>query len=318
MAYQDCWVRGENTKPGDRACADRYALLKPVVEAYHRQVTVWDIGANLGYFGHRLAEEFGAVSVMIDQSPGLAAVCRANDLPTTIAMQHALSAEDLAELAASEHADIVLALNVLHHMKDWRQALPAILSLGETIIIETPGPGDVNSAHYAESQLLIEALMELQPALVLGWSPSHVTPGVDRPMFLFRNVKPTLSASYAYIGRVRERGPHPVRQHCIESTATDKWIHYSSGESRAWAPGMNLWNWLQMGGCYPDRAIVQRAAVAAAQGLDTQHGDFRPWNLILQGQGLQVIDHGHRHNNDADGLRETLAWIADPGLAHAH
>ncbi len=316
--YQDRWVRGATTASGDRHCADRYALIQPVLKSYTRPFTLWDLGANLGYFGCRSADEYGAISVMVDKRPALVECCRANAIPTTIAMTHQLTADDLTELAASEHADVVLALNVLHHFPDWRTALPAVLALGETVIIETPGPGDVNSAHYAESQDLLFVLYAAQPEL-LGMSPSHVTSGIERPMFLYRRPKVAVTSSYAYRERVRARGPHPVRPHHIDSTLAAKTIRFADGEARPWVHGMNLWNWLQMGGSYPDRAAVQAHARSAAARLSGTHGDFKPWNLILQGDMLRAIDGGHRRSlDDSLGLAQTLVWIADPELAYAH
>jgi len=311
-------VRGATMEQGDRSCADRYALIRPVLEQYQRQFTVWDLGANLGYFGCRIADEFGAVSVMVDQRPILAEVCRENAIPTTIAMTHRLTAKDLWELAYSEHADVVLALNVLHHMPDWREALDAILALGENVIVETPGKGDAESANYKESQELLRVLYG-SGGDVIGESPSHVTQGVKRPMFLFRYGKCSVASSYAYRERVRARGPHPVRPHTIDSTPATKAIHYGDGESRPWHHGMNLWNWLQMGGTYPDRGTVQAQARAVADALPGEHGDFKPWNLILQGQTLKAIDGGHRRSvDDAQGLAQTVAWISDPERAYAN
>ena len=102
-------------------------------------------------------------------------------------MTHRLSVQDLQELAASEAPDVVLALNVLHHFADWRGALDAVLALGDRIIIETPGEGDVHSANYPEAMKLLDVLHGLGP--VAARFPSHMTPGVDRPMFLIDRVK---------------------------------------------------------------------------------------------------------------------------------
>jgi 2-polyprenyl-3-methyl-5-hydroxy-6-metoxy-1,4-benzoquinol methylase len=156
MAYQDTWIRGRVAATGDRPCAWRYEVVRQVVASYTRQVTVWDIGANLGYFGNRLAHDYEAISVMVDSRPALIDVCRENDDPRTVALLHRMTAQDLAELAASDHADVVLALNVLHHMPDWRQALDAVLALGEQVIVETPGRGDTGSVNYEASQLLLD------------------------------------------------------------------------------------------------------------------------------------------------------------------
>lgn len=315
MSYQARWVRGVET-PGDRSCADRYALVREVVRPFTRQVTVWDIGANLGYFGCRLADEFGAVAVMIDPRPALLEVVRANAIPTTIAMTQRLSAQDLAELAASEHVDVVLALNVLHHCDDPLAALANVLALGETVVIETPGRGDTGSAHYEVSQQLLDVLETLDVEL-MGTTPSHVTPGVQRPLYRVTRHKPCVTRGYAYGGRVRPRGPHAVRPHRITATLGTKTIDFADGESRPWVAGMNLWNWLQLGGRYPDRAAV-RASVDLARGADDcAHGDLRPWNVILSGETATLIDRGHRASiDDVTGLRQTLEWIDRPELAY--
>src|SRR6187402_1090479 len=255
MAYQERWIRGQTT-PGDRACADRYALVSGVVEEFRRQVTVWDLGANLGYFGCRLAHDYGTVSVMVEPRAELVDVCQANALPTTIAMTHRLTAVDLGELAASEHADVVLCLNVLHHMPDWSSALDAVLSLGTVAVIETPGRDDVGTAHFDRSRAVLDRLEAMGLAPV-DTTPSHVTPGVRRPVFVSRHVKPHLTAGYAYRARVRARGAHPVRPHVITSTLDTKAIAFYEGEARPWVHGMNLWNWLQLGGSYPHRETVQ-------------------------------------------------------------
>lgn len=316
MAYQDAWIRGEIRSRGDRACAERYDVIRGEVGRYQRPVTVWDLGANLGYFGCRLADEFGCVSVMVESRKELAEMCQCNGIPTTIAMTRRITSADLTELAASEHADVVLALNVLHHMDDWQAALEAVLALGETCIIETPALGDVGSANYARAEAILEALSQ-RGAEPIGQALSHVTPGVQRTLYRVRQPKTALTRGYAYGKRVRARGAHDPRPHVITSTLEAKSIAFADGESRPWMPGMNLWNWVQMGGSYPSRQTV-RASVQNVSSLSrSPHGDFRPWNLILQGQSVQVIDGGHRLSvDDRVGLADTLAWIDRPELAY--
>jgi len=317
MAYQDRWVRGAVQAQGDRACEARYDLIRSVVSQYGRQITLWDLGANLGYFGCRLADEYGAVAVMVEPRAELVKVCRQNAIPTTVAMTHRMSARDLSELAASEHADVVLALNVLHHMDDWMEALEAVLGLGQDVLVETPGRNDTGSANYARTQAILDTIEALDGSII-GWSDSHVTAGVKRPVYLFRNKKPSVTAGYAYRSLVRERGPHPPRPHHIISNYVEKSVRFADGEYRPWVPGVNLWNWLQMGGSYPDRADVKRMVQQAADRLEAPHGDFKPWNMILQGQSVQAIDHGHRRSvDDAHGVAHTLACIDRPDLAYA-
>jgi hypothetical protein len=316
MAYQDTWIKGKTVEKGDRSCADRYDVIRQVIARYTRPVTVWDLGANRGYVGCRLADEFGAVSVMVEPRTDLVDVCRQNAIPTTIAMTHRLTPQDLSELSVCVHADVILALNVLHHMADPVAALASVLQMGTEIIIETPGRGDRGSANYGGSQRVLDQI-EAECPEQLETFPSHVTPGAKRPMFYLRRVKSFVSRGYVYGARVRKRGAHPTRPHVIRSTYAEKTIAYEGGESRAWHPGVNLWNWAQLGGSYPSRADVQRAAVRAYRGIDAPHGDLRPWNLILQGQSVQVIDAGHRLSvDDATGIKDTLKWIAAPALAY--
>jgi hypothetical protein len=254
---------------------------------------------------------------MVDSRPDLVEACRENDDPHTIALLHRLSARDLVEIAGSEHADVVLALNVLHHMPDWRSALEAILALGERVIIETPGRGDVGSANYDRSQAILDALEALDVTRI-GTARSHVTPGVDRPMFLVHRPKSTLTACYAYGERVRPRGAITPRRHVITSTLDEKSIAFDDGVRRPWVPGLNLWNWAQLGGAYPCVNQIKGSVVKAWIERPLPHGDFRPWNLILGGQGVTAIDAGHRRSvDDVRGLNETLEWIADPREAYA-
>lgn len=316
MAYQDAWIRGETKSGGDRACADRYALVRDVVAHYTRPVTVWDLGANLGYFGCRLADEFGAVSVMVERRPVLVDICQENRIPTTIAMTRRIAVGELEELAGCEHADVVLAMSVLHHFADWKRALAAVVALGETVVIETPGRGDRGSANYPQTEALLDVI-ESMGAESIGWSPSHVTPGVKRPMVVIRRKKSSLVAGYCYRERVRARGAHRPRAHTITSTPSAKTIAFADGESRAWVPGMNLWNWAQLGGSYPSRLSVASALTDAAARLTSHHGDVRPWNAILQGERVELIDAGHRtRRDDATALRESVGWIARPEVAY--
>lgn len=309
MAYQDAWIRGATVSRGERSCSDRYSVIRSVIAPYTRPVTVWDLGANQGYFGCRLADEFGAVSIMVESRPLLADICRENALPTTIAMTHRLTLEDLQQLARCVHADVILALNVLHHMPDPVEAYRCVTSMGRDIVIETPGRADVHSVKYAASQELLDAI-EADGPTQLAEFPSHVTAGVKRPLLHLVRDTTALRHGYVYVERVRPRGAHPARPHRIVCNHQQKTITYASGDTRDWHQGVNLWNWLQLGGSYPSRSTVAQAVRDVWARLDTPHGDFRPWNLILQGHRVEVIDAGHRASlPDEKGLAYTVAAI---------
>ena len=57
-------------------------------------------------------------------------------------MKKRVKTNELKRLAKCEHFDVVLGLNVIHHIGDVPNSFPAIESLGDNIIIETPDPGD--------------------------------------------------------------------------------------------------------------------------------------------------------------------------------
>ena len=66
--YQDVLIKGKVVKKGVRACADRYEAIQEVLRYLPRGFKALDIGASQGYFSFRMAEDFGARPVMIEDS----------------------------------------------------------------------------------------------------------------------------------------------------------------------------------------------------------------------------------------------------------
>ena len=313
MSYQAKWVRGGVRARGDRECEDRYELVRRGVAGFSRPFTVLDIGASLGYMGIRLAEEYSCVSVMVERRPELADVCRQNALSTTIAIQRRLSVRDLQEIAKSEHFDVVLALNVVHHFKsEWREAFEAILDIGERVIIETPSVEDTGACGQGAVSGILAAIEKEKPDL-LGQSPCHTTRGALRPMFrIDLPPKDRLGAGYCFGDRLRAP---KIRKNFIRSTPETKTITIG-GDSRPWIHGMNLWNFVQLGGTYPDADAIEARVVRAARAWP-DHGDVRPWNFVL-GDGVHLIDGDHRKKHvGAIALAETCEWLRDPAGAYA-
>src|SRR5690606_2344452 len=192
-------------------------------------------------------------------------------------------------------------------------ALAALLDMGTHVIIETPSRDDVKACGKRAHGVLLDAVDALKPDL-LGYTPSHVTKGAERPLYHLQREKTALTSGYAY--RSRLGGNPAVRPHIIEATSTQKTIMYASGEERDWHPGMNLWNFCQLGGLYPDREAIVSRVTDACEAIE--HGDIRPWNFILQGEQVVPIDTAHRHRHGGEAsLEETIAWIRDPEKAFA-
>jgi len=186
--YQDVILNGRVIARGKTHCATRYALLRPTLESVRRPFRLLDIGANLGYFSFRAAADFGATAIMIDECEELQDLCATSKPSSVVYLKRRCSVADLERLAALDHFDVVLALNVLHHFHNWRRAADIVLSLGDRVIIQTPGTDDIWADDFALAQGLIEYLSALSPR-VLGEPSSHATPDGKRPMLLFDQTK---------------------------------------------------------------------------------------------------------------------------------
>lgn len=302
--YQDIWINGRVETRGQRDCERRWDGISHVLARYSRRFSLFDIGAAEGYFGLRAASEFDAVSVMIDGGPQLASVVERAAVPSTIALQHRLSAEDVETLATCERFDVVLALNVLHHFgSEWKRALDAILDLGSDILIETPPPEDTGACGQDCIEPLFLSVEKLGPVLCV--SPSHTTPSVNRKIVWVRREPPPITRAYfdapPSVGLVspvlRHATPHECR---VSFAAKDE-------PDRDWIPGINLRTYQRLGGVYPGRKEVAET-VSRFQLPAEPHGDIAIWNMVFDGDAIHMIDGRDERSIYDDRVR--LAAVA--------
>jgi SAM-dependent methyltransferase len=318
VTYQDVRLHGTTVDKGQRDCATRYALIKQALPKWTRPFTVLDLGAAQGYFGIRFAEDFDyCCSVMIDEGPQLAQILTANNLAFTVGLQTRLTEAHLEALADSEHLDVILALNILHHFPDPGRALRAVLRMGEEMFVEVPGPEDV--AACGDSHEWLEDLVRAEGGVVLGAVASHTTPSTSRRLYHIRRQKAVLQRSYM------GGSPPPLRMHQIVSTLAGKvWNVPEKNEARTWWPGINLQTYLTLGGVYPPREriaqLVEKEVKRAVFGegdiglTGIDHMDIRPWNIILSGDAVTLIDWADDRQalelrDDREGLALTLKMI---------
>jgi len=301
MPYQDIWIEGELDVEGERECASRYAVVAEVLAEFDRPFTLLDLGAADGYFGIRASQDFDCVSVLVDPNPALPPLCARNPSGKTIVLSRQVTIEDIERMASCEHFDVVLALNILHHFPDPDRVVSAVMSLGDRTIVETPPLDDVGACGQPVIPRLYEELSS-RGGRLLTHSPSHVSDSM-RPMWVFDTPKTSIDRSY--IDQPENLALGPVR---IESTATTKRLTLGrKGEERDWIPGINLRTYQHLEGAHPPLDAIE-GMIRNVRLPEPRHGDVRPWNFILDGERVHLIDGRDEHAifDDREGLEFTI------------
>lgn len=280
--YQDIILPNGKIKKGQRDCEPRWELIeKEIKKRYKRPVTVLDIGANFGYFSFRIQEILpGSVVTLVESKHAkrLIELCEKLNAENTIVLDTLINSEELINLAKCEHFDIVLGLNVLHHIGDVENSFPAIENLGDTIIIETPHPNDEGACGQKNLESIYNKVMNEYN--VIGEFSRH-TSNVNSPMGIKDLKKTTLERRYW------DSKPYSNKI-VIESTSDTKtFTHTEKNETRDWIPGINLRSYQYLNGQYPSRKAL--SDIINNLNLDG-HEDVNPWNLILTGHSLIPID----------------------------
>ncbi len=290
--YQDVWVKGKVMVQGYRECAERYELVAHFCSQYRRPFTVLDVGANLGYFGIRLAEQFPECRVVaVEGRPEIGSVLQENDNPRVIWLRRMLSLRDLWCLANVEAFDVVLALSVIHHLPAAPEASLEVLPLiGDHLILELP------YEDTACGQEKVQAIVPPSDAVDLGRGKSHLDGG-SRQILLVSRPKRRLAS--AYLGCSRSE----LAMTIYSDFARKRVRFWTKAEpERDWHAGLNLQTYLVMGGAYPSRRLiaarVREAAIDERQAYD--HRDIAAWNVILQGDRVQIIDRQDPHTGRHD------------------
>jgi len=181
MTYQDKWSNGRLIEKGTRECAERYAIVKSFcADRFERAFTVCDIGANMCYFGIRLAEDFPFCRVVAYEfhSPAMryAHLRQSAEARRISLVAKKLHLEDVSALALRERFDLVLALSVLHHLPgDSARWISALGVLGRHVIAEFALGDSLRTT--ARHNYSIPA-----GAKVLGYGRSHLDASVLRPI----------------------------------------------------------------------------------------------------------------------------------------
>lgn len=166
--YQPEWKNGREVGIGRRDAAGRYKAIADYLGDM-RGFHALDLGAFNGYFCARLAEQFGAHCVAVDDFAGL------TESPGVKAIRRRLTMAELVDLGPF---DVVLCLSFLHHAPDWRAYLDALTTMAPLVFIETAHPAEhlpKAEAHGESRQIeaAVEALAAAKGGTLLTWTAGY-------------------------------------------------------------------------------------------------------------------------------------------------
>jgi len=316
--YQDIIVDGVTIKEGVKDCIIRYPNIKNILDNYKRPFTVLDIGASEGYFSLRIASEYDCTCTMIegDKTLLLPQICQLNKkLDNVIVLEKFITPQDLKELGQCEHFDLVLAFNVVHQMKEgWKETIDNLLTLGDHILIETPPPGCHTSANKELLPLIEEYLSANKNGSVIGQVPRYGRPGNPGPDQKYSNVH--LFQMHKNVLPKPTWGSPNIRFYPINSNFHEKTIYKARIDKTIdWKKGINLWTFKNLNGVYPAKDIIHQEIKRLSA---FPHCDFTPWNIIMQGNRLELIDWddnnapGYMHNYEACLAHFESKWHREP------
>lgn len=291
--YQDIVINGQVINKGVRNCEQRYQAIKKILDRYKRPITVLDIGASQGYFSFRIAHDYDATCVMIEDGYNdtwktgeqLLEICKLNtELNNIILLQKRLSLADLEHLGSCEHFDVVIALNIIHHFgTDWKAATDAILNLGETIIIESPSGNDSIAHDNPHIRHLENYLKDNAGTLILE-TTRHTDHNAKGKMYVFEKKRTFITRKYWILKASEEY----KKKFLIQSDYNEKHlIKHVTQETIPWIKGINVLTFLMLHGVYPSITNIKANITSL---FSDQVKDFTPWNFIIQGDTLSLID----------------------------
>ena len=294
--YQDIVIGDTTYSNGLRECEARYGIIKNFLAKFDRPFSVFELGANLGYFSLKIARDFEAVCFCVEgaYSEWLHAVLMENNNKAIYGLQATMSLGDLQALAQVEHFDVVLALSVVHHIDaPLGDIIATLRDLADYVIIELPT--ETNACGGAR---LLEAMnYDMSSFKKLGEGQSHLG-GDPRPIFVIDGRSAALSRPY--LGASRELDGVTLSSDISDAIFTKK------GVSRKFIPGMNAHTFFYYGGFYPK--ITADLSAMEDLGIAEPHGDLTWWNVILSQSGPIAIDgarEGEYHGFD-DNLQFAL------------
>lgn len=288
--YQDIRINGEVISRGQRECESRYQAIRSVLDKFKRKFTLLDLGAGEGYFTCRIAQDYDCVVVAIERDPLIVEIVKANGLSNVIILNKSVTLDDLHELSQCEYFDVALCLNILHHFDDSQRSVDIALLLANDVVVETPSMNDVGACGQEVIPSLY-SLLSKQYGKLLAHTPSHVSNTI-RPMWVFYGLKNLLTKPYIDCP-ILDPGPTIIGSYGDHYEDDLSVSIPRKEETRRLIPGINLRTYQLMNGAYPNKHHIKDTVSKIT--IPGNHGDIRPWNVIIDGANAYLIDGNDDH-----------------------
>lgn len=181
MKYQPEWIDGKTVGNSRRDAEGRYNAIATYLGGM-RSFTALDLGAHSGYFSFRMAEEFGAEVVAVDDAEELRETFRKTSGPADGRVVGVFERMDAGTLETMREFDVILCLSVLHHVTWWRSLLDMMVRKSGILFVETAVAGEKLPGAIAHSPEISRAVE------IRGGKKIHETPGFDnrfmRPLYV--------------------------------------------------------------------------------------------------------------------------------------
>lgn len=259
---------------------ERFQLIAPFLKPYTRRFSLLDLGANECGLSGMIAREFDVMVTAIEQNPVEPPV-----LPNFMLLRHKITVEELERLNECEHFDVVLALNFLHHCgSDWERMAETTLRLGQKVFVQLPEPGD-NSCGQDIIPMLTEFITSRMALLGKVHQRADLTDHAKRPLWVRENGEEKV------LTRTSLNSEPASPPTTVTSNYNRLWRRapHKRNPERDWMPGINLWNFCQLGGVWPTKEKVIRMLEEYPLPY-LRHGDITPWNFVLDGSSVRLID----------------------------
>jgi hypothetical protein len=281
---------------------ERFDLIAPTLAKYKRRFTVLDLGAGIEpYLSCKISQEFDAVVVMVEKDNIIYPLESFG--PHTIWLNTNLDADTLWNLKLCEHFDVVLAMNFLHHFSedDVARAAVAVRNMGTDVFAQFPYIGDSASipGHGSVWNTLHDIFNCTDSIGATSQFPMHRT----RPIFYLHN-------SVSALTRTHIEAPGYSADTLFKASYITNQAYTKKG-IKDWIPAINLWNFCKLGGRLPQ--LHKLLQMLNEFPLPTaHHGDITPWNFLIDGQQLHLID-GYEgwEFGDIEGKQETIRKVTE-------